>query len=230
MSKSNHSFKSRIIHYHAKFGNRAFKCKSPCTFRSFKNHSVTTITKTVPLTQSMILPKVYDKLSKQMFLIDSGACGNFLPVSDDQAEEVESHFYDASGNPIKCFGNVTLDVDIGFGKISDVFCICAIEQPILGFEFLQNHKITLDASTCFLKCENSKKQVNTLQGPINSYDFFPAHEIRCTGLLQGVLVFQLQKKKIKAIRNFKRPKSVKSLRRFTGIGSVLCSINTKFIS
>ena len=104
----------------------------------------------------MILSKVYDKLPKQMFLIDSGACGNFLPVSDDQAEEVESYFYDASGNPIKCFGNVTLDVDIGFGKMSDVFCICAIEQPILGFEFLRNHKITLDASTCSLKCEDSK--------------------------------------------------------------------------
>ena len=142
----------------------------------------------------MILSKVYDKLSKQMFLIDSGACGNFLPVSDDQAEEVESHFYDASGNPIKCFGNVTLDVDIGFGKMSDVFCICAIEQPILGFEFLRNHKITLDASTCFLKCEDSKKQVNTLQGQINSYDFFPAHEIKCTNLLQNILVFQLPKK------------------------------------
>ena len=171
---SNRAFQQNgFCFYHAKFGNRAFKCKSPCTFRSFKNHSVTTITKTVPLTQSMILPKVYDKLSKQMFLIDSGACGNFLPASDDQAEEVESHFYDASGNPIKCFGNVTLDVDIGFGKMSDMFCICAIEQPILGFEFLRNHKITLDASTCFLKCENSEKQVNTLQGPINSYDFFP---------------------------------------------------------
>ena len=36
--------------------------------------------------------------------------------------------------------------------------------------------------------------------------------------------------KIEAIRYFKRPKNVKSLRRFTGIGSVLCSINTKFIS
>ena len=184
-SKSNRAFpQNGFCFYHAKFGNRAFKCKSFCTFRSFKNHSVTTITKTVPLTQSMILPKVYDKLSKQMFLIDSGACGNFLPASDDQAEEIESHFYDASGNPIKCFGNVTLDVDIGFGKMSDVFCICAIEQPILGFEFLRNHKITLDASTCSLKCEDSKKQVNTLQGPIDSYDSFPVHESKYTKLLQ----------------------------------------------
>ena len=68
-----------------------------------------------------------------MYLIDSGAFGKFLPASDDQTEEVESHFYDAPGNPIKCFGNVTLDVDIGFGKMSDVFCICAIEPPNFGF-------------------------------------------------------------------------------------------------
>ena len=132
----------------------------------------------------MILPKVYDKLSKQWFLIDSGACGNFLLASGDQTGEVESHFYDASGNPIKCFGNMTLDVDIGFGKMSDVFCICAIEQLILDFEFLQNHKITLDASTCSLKCEDSKKQVNTLQGPIDSYNSFSAHESKYTKLLQ----------------------------------------------
>ena len=133
----------------------------------------------------MILPKIYDKLSKQMFLINSGACGNFLPALDDQTEKIESHFYDASGNPMKCFGNVTLDVDIGFGKMSDImFCICAIEQPILGFEFLQNHKITLDASTCSLKCEDSKKQVNALQGLIDSYDSLPAHESHYTKLLQ----------------------------------------------
>ena len=183
-SKSNRAFRqNRFCFYHAKFGNHTFKCKSPCTFHSFKNNSVTTITKTVPLTESMILPKVYDKLSKQMFLIDSSACGNFLLASDDQTE-VESHFYDASGNPIKCFGNVTLDVDIGLGKMSDVFCICAIKQPILGFEFLRNHKITLDASTCSLKCEDFKKQVNTLQGPIDSYDSFPAHESKYTKLLK----------------------------------------------
>ena len=54
----------------------------------------------------------------------------------------------------------------------------------MGFEFLRNHKITLDASTCSLKCEDSKKQVNTLQGPIDFYDSFPAHESKYTKLLQ----------------------------------------------
>ena len=49
---------------------------------------------------------------------------------------------------------------------------------------MRNHKITLDASTCSLKCEDSKKQVNALQEPINSYDSFPAHESKYTKLLQ----------------------------------------------
>ena len=65
---------------------------------------------------------------------------NFSPALSDQTE-VESHFYDAS-NPITCFGNVTLAVDISFGKISDVLCMCAIQQLTLGFQFfaiLQNY-------------------------------------------------------------------------------------------
>ena len=73
---------------------------------------------------------------------------------------------------------------LAFGKMSDLFCTCAIEQPILGFKFLQNHKITLDASNCSLRCEDSKKQINTLQGSIDSYDSFPAHESKYTKLLQ----------------------------------------------
>ena len=72
---------------------------SLCTFRSFQNHSVIAITKTVCWTQPITLPKVYDKLSKKLLLIDSGACSNFLRASSDQ-----------------CFGDMTLDVDISFEK------------------------------------------------------------------------------------------------------------------
>ena len=182
-SKSNHVFQQNgFWFYHAKF-DKHNKCKSPCIFCCIQNYSITTITNTVLLMQSTILPRVYDKLSKQMFLIDGGNC-NFLPASNDQTEEVESHFYDTSGNPIKCFGNMTLNVDIGLRNMSDVFCICVIEKPSLGFEFLQNHKITFDASTSSQKWEDSKKQVNTLQGSIDSYDTFPTPESKYTKFLQ----------------------------------------------
>ena len=91
----------------------------------------------------MILPKVYDKLSKQIFLIDSGACGNFLPASDDQTEEVESHFYDASGNTIKCFGDLTLDVDIGLGKMSTCFTYVLLNNQFWVLSFCKITKLLL---------------------------------------------------------------------------------------
>ena len=90
----------------------------------------------VSLVSELHLSKVYDKLSKKLFLIDTGACANFLPVSNENSsDEIQSQFVNASGNPVKCFGSTGLEIDIGFGKMTDVFHLCAIEQPILGFDF-----------------------------------------------------------------------------------------------
>jgi len=71
-----------------------------------KNQSVSAIdpNPTVSLAPEVSLPKVYDKLFKRLFLIDSGVCANFLPVSDNaEINEIQSQFVDASGNPVKMF-------------------------------------------------------------------------------------------------------------------------------
>ena len=99
--------KTGFCYYHARFGNRAFKCETTCSFQASKVQSVSTINSrnTVSLAPEIKLPKVYDKLSKRLFLVDSGACANFLPVSDcTHSNEIQSQFVDTSGNPIKCFG------------------------------------------------------------------------------------------------------------------------------
>ena len=127
------------------------------------------------------LPKVYDKLFKKLFLIDTGACANFLPVSNENSsDEIQSQFVNASGNPVKCFGSTCLEIDIGFGKITDVFHLCAIEQPILGFDFLKNNNIILDAATCSLSCADFPNQINVMQASINSVDSLPVHESNAT--------------------------------------------------
>ena len=61
-------------------------------------------------------------------------------------------------------------IDIGFGRMTAVFHICAIEQPILGYDFLKSNRITLDASTNTLKFDNSVNKISTLQASINSFD------------------------------------------------------------
>jgi len=116
-------------------------------------------------------------------LIESDACANFLPVSDNaEINEIQSQFVIASGNPVKSFGSTKIDIDIGFGKMTDVFHTCAIKQPILGFDFLKNNNITLNAAACTLKCGNDVNQISTLQASESS---LPANESKYTKLLQN---------------------------------------------
>jgi len=83
---------------------------------------------------------------------------------------------------LKCFGSTKLDIDRGIGKMTDVFHICALEQPILGFDFLKNNNITLNAKACTLKCENDVNQISTLQALESS---LPANKSKYTKLLQN---------------------------------------------
>ena len=132
------------------------------------------------------LPKVYDKLSKKLFLIETGACANFFPVSNENSsDEIKLQFVNASGNLVKYFGSTCLETVIGFGKMTDVFHLCAIEQPILGFDFLKNNNIILDAATCSLSCANFPNQINVMQASINSFDSLPVHESKYTDLLKN---------------------------------------------
>ena len=118
--------------------------------------------------------------------MDNGVCANFLPVFDcTNSNEIQCLFVDASGNSIKFFGTTKLDINIGFGKMTDVFHICAIELPILGFDFLKSYSITLNASSCTLKCGNDVNQISASQTLINSIDFLPKHKNKYTQLLQN---------------------------------------------
>ena len=57
-----------------------------------------------------------------LFLLDTDACSNFLPLrdSDTNKEETHSQFITANGTPIKCYGKTDLKIDIklisGLGK------------------------------------------------------------------------------------------------------------------
>ena len=133
--------------------------------------------KSFSLVSELHLPKVYDKLSKKLFLIDIGTCANFLPVSNKNSnDEIQSLVVNASGNLVECFANTCLEINIGFGRMTDAFHLCAIEQRILGFDFLKNNSIILDAATCSLSCADFPNQINVMQASINSFDSPPAHE------------------------------------------------------
>ena len=100
---------------------------------------------------------------------------SFIPVSNENcSDEIQLQFVNASENPVKCFGNTCLE--IGFGKITDVFYLCAIEQTILGIDILKSNNIVLDAATCSLSCVDYPNQINVMQASISSFDSPEVHK------------------------------------------------------
>ena len=83
-------------------------------------------------------------------------------------EETHSQFLTANGTSIKCFGITDLEIDIGFGKATATFHICAIEQPILGFHFMHQNQLTLDAKSSSLRCLDTEMKVNNIPMPVNT--------------------------------------------------------------
>ena len=111
---------------------------------------------------------------------------SFIPVfNESSSDEIQLQFVNASENPVKCFGNTCLEIDIGFGKITDVFYLCAIEQPILGIDILKSNNIVLDAATCSLSCVDYPNQINVMQASISSFDSLEAHKSKYTDFLQN---------------------------------------------
>ena len=72
-----------LCFYHLKFGNRANKCSKPCTFQKNQTKSINAIdppVSNIPLSEAISLPKIRDKISGMLLLLDTGACSNFLPL------------------------------------------------------------------------------------------------------------------------------------------------------
>ena len=100
------------------------KCSKPCTFDQNQAKSINTIdppVSNIPLSEAISLPKIPDKISGVMFLLDTGDYSNFLRDSDANKEETHSQFFTANGTPIKCFEKTDLETDIGFGKTTATF-------------------------------------------------------------------------------------------------------------
>ena len=119
------------------------------------------------------------------FLLDTGACSNFLPFrdSDTNKEETNFQFLTANGTPMKCFGKTDLEIGIGFGKTTATFHICAIEQPILGFHFMHQNWLTLDFQLGCLRCPDTETKVKTIPMPVDECEALPVHERKYTDLL-----------------------------------------------
>ena len=113
--------KTGLCFYHSKFGNRANKCSKPCMFGENQTKSINTIDPSVSgilLSEAISRPKIRDKISRMLFVLNTGACANFLPLRDSDTNKEDSHsqFLTANGTPIKRCEKADLEIGIGLGK------------------------------------------------------------------------------------------------------------------
>ena len=76
-----------------------------------------------------------------------------------------------------------LEIDIGFGKTTATFLLCALEQLILRFHFMKQSQLTLDAQSGCLRCSDTKMKVYTIPMSVKACDALPVHENKYTDLL-----------------------------------------------
>ena len=79
------------------------------------------------------------------FLLDSGADCSAIPYKGKNSEVINSDLVNISGDKIKCYGYVNLNIDLGLGKkYNHEFIKADINEPILGTDFICKNGIIID--------------------------------------------------------------------------------------
>lgn len=92
---------------------------------------------------------VKDRNSGLNFLVDSGANVSVLPrrvvFKKDNAHSACYKLYAANGTEINTYGTQVLELDLNLRRAFRwLFTIADVQQPILGADFLANHKLLID--------------------------------------------------------------------------------------
>ena len=86
---------------------------------------------------SVTVLKIPCKISKYIFLIDTGASCSVLPCKRKPDSEGDGKLYLPNGTSINTYGTTNLTVDLGLGKTYNFeFIKAEVNQAILGIDFL----------------------------------------------------------------------------------------------
>jgi hypothetical protein len=84
-----------------------------------------------------------DSVSKQQFLVDTGAAVSVLPHRSSAASSGPL-LSGADGKPISAWGKVTKKLNFGLHTFIVSFILAAVSKPILGIDFLSAHRLLVD--------------------------------------------------------------------------------------
>ncbi|MFN9979185.1 MAG: hypothetical protein ACK53Y_04690, partial [bacterium] len=84
-----------------------------------------------------------DSVSKQQFLVDTGAAVSVFPHRSTAATSGPL-LSGADGKPISAWGKVTKKLTFGLHTFIVSFILAAVSKPILGVDFLSSHRLLVD--------------------------------------------------------------------------------------
>ncbi len=84
-----------------------------------------------------------DSVSKQQFLVDTGAAVSVFPHRSSAANSGPL-LAGADGKPISAWGKVTKKLNFGLHTFIVSFILAAVSKPILGIDFLSAHGLLVD--------------------------------------------------------------------------------------
>jgi hypothetical protein len=84
-----------------------------------------------------------DSVSKQQFLVDTGAAVSVFPHKSSAAISGPL-LAGADGKPISAWGRVTKKLNFGLHSFVVSFILAAVSKPILGIDFLSAHRLLVD--------------------------------------------------------------------------------------
>nr|CAH8821166.1 unnamed protein product [Trichobilharzia regenti] len=138
-----------ICWYHRSYGSNARRCRSPCNFQA-KPKDISSCMKTSTvgnLRSSSRLFYVTDRNTGTTFLVDTGAEVSVLPPTTQERQHPDPAVTLQAVNKsnIVTYGSKRMTLDFGLQNTYNwSFIIADVPSPILGIDFLQQHKLLVD--------------------------------------------------------------------------------------
>ncbi|XP_069182476.1 uncharacterized protein [Procambarus clarkii] len=163
-SRRQRKHRGEFCSYHQRFGHQAHNCRAPCSYVG-KLLRRGLLTASNPAISNTTLLYISDIITKRRFLVDTGAAASVLPppqVKPTRTPGLELRA--ANGTSVRTYETRALLLHFAsLGSFTWTFLIADVEQPILGWDFLQHHRLIVDPTGAVLHASPSTStQVNSV--------------------------------------------------------------------
>ena len=127
-----------VCWYHAKFGEKALKCKPPCS-KAGQTPAKLVATGTTSLLLNHLF-FITDNNSAHRFLVDTGAKVSVMPPTrtDRKHPQEGCNLLAVNGSSIPTYEKRSLTLNLGLRR---VFIVANVQAPILGADFLRHFSL-----------------------------------------------------------------------------------------